>query len=66
MLTLPYELCYKALLQNDTKEAMKGFLTRKIRVKGNMTEMLTLASIKSEGDLEALRVKVCTMTEPVS
>ena len=36
---------------------MKGFLTRKIRVKGNMAEMLTLASIKSEGDLESLRVK---------
>ena len=66
MLTLPYDVCYKALLCNDTKEAMKGFLTRKIRVKGNMTEMLTLASIKSEGDLEALRVKVCTMTEPVT
>jgi hypothetical protein len=66
MLTLPYDVCYKALLCNDTKEAMKGFLTRKIRVKGNMTEMLTLASIKSEGDLEALRVKVCAMTEPVT
>ena len=45
---------------------MKGFLTRKIRVKGDMAEMLTLASIKSEGDLEALRVKVCEMTEPVA
>ena len=56
-LTLPYDLCYKALLQNDTKVAMKGFLTRKIRVKGDMTKMLTLASIKSEGDLEALRLK---------
>jgi len=66
MLTLPYDICYKALLCNDTKEAMKGFLTRKIRVKGNMAEMLTLASIKSEGDLEALRVKVCEMTEPVA
>jgi len=44
---------------------MKGFLTRKIRVKGNMTEMLTLASIKSEGDLDALRVKTLEMTEPV-
>ncbi len=65
LLTLPYDICYKALLCNDTKEAMKGFLTRKIRVKGHMAEMLTLASIKSEGDLEALRVKVCAMTEPV-
>ena len=66
LLTLPYDTCYKALLCNDTKEAMKGFLTRKIRVKGHMAEMLTLASIKSEGDLEALRVKVCEMTEPVA
>jgi putative sterol carrier protein len=66
MLTLPYDLCYKALLKNDTKEAMKGFLTRKIRVKGNMTEMLTLASIKAEGDLDALRVKTLEMTEPVA
>jgi len=65
-LTLPYDLCYKALLQNDTKEAMKGFLTRKIRVKGDMTKMLTLASIKSEGDLEALRLKTLEMTEPVA
>jgi hypothetical protein len=66
MLTLPYDLCYKALLKNDTKEAMKGFLTRKIRVKGNMTEMLTLASIKAEGDLDTLRVKTLEMTEPVA
>ena len=51
---------------NDTKEAMKGFLTRKIRVKGDMTEMLTLASIKSEGDLESLRLKTLEMTEPVA
>ncbi len=65
MLTLPYDLCYKALLQNDTKVAMKGFLTRKIRVKGDMAEMLTLASIKSEGDLDALRMKTLSMTEPV-
>jgi putative sterol carrier protein len=66
MLTLPYELCYKALLQNDTKEAMKGFLTRKIRVKGDMTKMLTLASIKSEGNLESLRLKTLEMTEPLT
>jgi len=66
MLTLPYDICYKALLCNDTKVALKGFLTRKIRVKGNMTEMLTLASIKSEGDLDALRVKTVEMTEPVA
>jgi putative sterol carrier protein len=59
-------LCYKALLCNDTKEAMKGFLTRKIRVKGDMTKMLTLASIKSEGDLESLRLKTLEMTEPVA
>jgi len=65
VLTLPYNLCYKALLQNDTKAAMKGFLTRKIRIKGDMTEMLTLASIKAEGDLDALRVKTLEMTEPV-
>ena len=65
-LTLPYDLCYKALLCNDTKEAMKGFLTRKIRVKGDMTKMLTLASIKSEGDLESLRLKTLEMTEPVA
>ena len=65
-LTLPYYLCYKAMLCNDTKEALKGFLTRKIRVKGDMTEMLTLASIKSEGDLDALRVSVMNMTEPVA
>lgn len=63
LLTLPYDICYKALLCNDTKVAMKGFLTRKIRIKGNMTEMLTLASIKSEGDLDALRVKTLEMTE---
>jgi hypothetical protein len=66
MLTLSYDLCYKALLCNDTKAALKGFLTRKIRVKGDMTEMLTLASIKSEGDLDALRVTVMKMTEPVA
>jgi len=66
MLTLSYGLCYKGLLQNDTREAMKGFLTRKIRVKGNMAEMLTLASIKSEGDLESLRVKTLEMTIPVA
>lgn len=66
MLTLPYDLCYHALLENDTKAAMKGFLTRKIRVKGDMTEMLTLASIKSEGDFDALRRKVLAMTEPVA
>jgi hypothetical protein len=65
LLTLPYDICYKALLCNDTKVAMKGFLTRKIRVKGNMKEMLTLASIKAEGDLNALRVKSLEMTEPV-
>ena len=65
MLTLPYDLCYKALLCNDTRAALKGFLTRKIRVKGDMTEMLTLASIKAEGDLEALRVTTMEMTEPV-
>jgi len=66
MLTLPYDLCYKALLQNDTNAAMKGFLTRKIKVKGDMTKMLTLASIKSEGDLESLRLKTLEMTEPVA
>jgi hypothetical protein len=66
VLTIPYDLCYKALLCNDTKVALKGFLTRKFRIKGNMTEMLTLASIKSEGDLEALRVKTMEMTEPVA
>jgi hypothetical protein len=66
MLTLPYDLCYKALLCNDTKEALKGFLTRKIRVKGNMAKMLTLASIKSEGDFDALRVAVMKMSEPVA
>jgi hypothetical protein len=65
MLTLPYDLCFHALLENDTKAAMKGFLTRKIRIKGDMTEMLTLASIKSEGDFDALRRKVLAMTEPV-
>jgi len=65
-LTLPYDLCYKALLQNDTKVAMKGFLTRKIRVKGDMTKMLTLASIKSEGNLESLRLKTLEMTEPIA
>jgi hypothetical protein len=66
LLTLPYDLCYKALLCNDTKVALKGFLTRKFRVKGNMAEMLTLASIKSEGDLDAMRVKTMEMTEPVA
>ena len=66
MLTLPYELCYKALLQNDTKVAMKGFLIRKIRVKGDMTKMLTLASIKSERNLESLRLKTLEMTGPVA
>jgi hypothetical protein len=45
---------------------MKGFLIRKIRVKGDMTKMLTLASIKSEGDLESLRLKTLEMTEPVA
>jgi putative sterol carrier protein len=45
---------------------MKGFLTRKIKVKGDMTKMLTLASIKAEGDLEALRIKKQEMTEPVA
>jgi putative sterol carrier protein len=64
-LTLPYELCYKALLKNDTKAAMKGFLTRKIKVKGDMTQMLTLASIKAEGDLDALRLKKVEMTQPI-
>jgi hypothetical protein len=62
-LTLPFDLCRKALLGNDTKAAMKGFMTRKIRVAGDMTQMLTLASIKAEGDLEALRVKAWEMTE---
>jgi putative sterol carrier protein len=66
LLTLPYDICFKALLQNDTKTAMKGFLTRKIRVKGNMQEMLTLASIKAEGDLDAMRVDVLEMTEPIA
>jgi putative sterol carrier protein len=42
---------------------MKGFMTRKIRVKGDMMKMLTLASIKAEGDLEALRAKAWEMTE---
>lgn len=65
-LVLPYDLCYKALLQNDTKAAMKGFLTRKIKVQGDMTQMLTLASIKSEGDFESLRVQTLEMTEPVA
>ena len=65
-LTLPYDLCYKGMLQNDAKVAMKGFLTRKIKVKGDMTQMLTLASMKTEGDLEALRVKTLEMTEPVA
>lgn len=63
MLTLPFDLCKRALLGNDTKAAMKGFMTRKIRVKGDMMKMLTLASIKAEGDLEALRVKAWEMTE---
>lgn len=54
-LTLPYTLCYDALLRNDTKAAMKGFLTRKIKIEGDLTQMLVLASIKSEGDLDKLR-----------
>jgi len=66
MLTLPYDICYKGMLQNDAKVAMKGFLTRQIKVKGNMTQMLTLASMKAEGDLESLRVKTLEMTEPVT
>ena len=65
-LALPYDLCFKALLQNDTKAAMKGFLTRKIKVRGDMTQMLTLAGIKAEGDLDALRVRTLEMTEPVA
>jgi hypothetical protein len=64
-LTLPYDICYKALLCNDTKAALKGFVTRKIRVKGNMGEIISLASIKAEGDFEALRVRMCEMTAPV-
>ncbi len=66
VLTLSYDLCYKGMLQNDAKVATKGFLTRKIKVKGDMTQMLTLASMKSEGDLESLRVKTLEMTEPVA
>jgi hypothetical protein len=62
-LTLPFDLCKKALLGNDTKAAMKGFMTRKIKVKGDMSKMLTLASIKAEGDMEALRLKAWEMTE---
>ncbi len=54
-LTLPFDLCIQALLENDTKAAMKGFLTRQIRIKGDLTQMLVLASIKSEGDLDKLR-----------
>jgi len=54
-LTLPFTLCYDALLRNDTKAAMKGFLTRKIKIEGDLTQMLVLASIKSEGDLDKLR-----------
>ncbi len=54
-LTLPFDLCIQALLENDTKAAMKGFLTRKIRIKGDLTQMLVLASIKAEGDFDKLR-----------
>jgi hypothetical protein len=62
-LTLSFDLCKRALLGNDTKAAMKGFMTRKIRMKGDITKMLKLASIKADGDLEALRATVWDITE---
>ena len=61
-LILPFELCIKALLENDTKAAMKGFLTRKIKIKGDLTQMLVLASIESEGDFDELRQKTMAAT----
>jgi hypothetical protein len=38
-------------------------MTRKIRMKGDITKMLKLASIKADGDLEALRATVWDITE---
>ncbi len=64
-IALPYELCIKALLKNDTKASMKGFLTRKIKIEGDLTQMLVLASIKSEGDFDQLRLDTLAMTLPV-
>ena len=62
-LILSFELAKKGLLENDTKDAMKGFMTRQIKVKGDIKKMLSLASIKSEGKFDELRTKVLQMTE---
>jgi hypothetical protein len=62
-LILSHELAKKGLLENDTKAAMKGFMTRQIKVKGDIKKMLSLASIKSEGKLDELRSKALQMTE---
>ena len=62
-LILSHELAKKGLLENDTKAAMKGFMTRQIKVKGDIKKMLVLASIKSEGKLDELRSKALQMTE---
>ncbi len=62
-MAMPDEYALKILVRGDWSAGMKGWVSRKIKVTGNMRKLIPLQTHKPTDSQEALRKKIEDMTE---
>jgi hypothetical protein len=61
---MPAEYAYRILVAGEWSAGMKGYITRKIRLSGNMRKLIPLQVFKPSAAQEALRRKIEAVSEP--
>ena len=62
-MSMPDEYAFKILVQGDWSAGMKGWVSRKIKVTGNMRKLIPLQTHKSTDTQEKLRIKIAGITD---
>lgn len=62
-MSMPSDYAYRLLVAGDWSVGMKGYITRKIKLSGNMKKMIPLQLYKPSASQEVLRKEIEKITE---
>ena len=62
-LTIPYDLAKRLFLENDRSAGMQAFMSGQLKIKGDMSKVMSLQSVNPSDDQEELREKILEITE---
>ncbi|MDO4699124.1 MAG: SCP2 sterol-binding domain-containing protein [Moraxella sp.] len=62
-ITIDKETLSKVILDNDTDAAVEAFMTGKVRIDGDMAQVMTLQSAKPSQEQKALYKQIKAMTQ---